>query len=150
MDDLINYCIVLNSLIISYSHISYRETRYRKLPHFQNLVELRLRHNWGHCGFTLVLHLYANLSTLFVVGMPEITDTYMRETVRAGGFGNLTEFVVDHCGYLSMETVFLLMHNCPHLTKIGNINSWPAVAENELMIFLNFVKNKNLSLTLCM
>jgi hypothetical protein len=149
MDDLINYCIVLNSLIISYSQLTYRETRYRKLPHFQNLVELRLSHNWGHYGFSLVLHLYTNLSILFVVGMPEITNTYIRETVRAGGFGNLTEFVVDHCGFLSMETVFLLIDSCPHLTKVGNISSWPAVTENELMIFLNFVKYNNLSLTVC-
>jgi hypothetical protein len=147
MDDLINYCIVLNSLVISYSHITYRDTYCRELPHFQNLIELILRHNYGPFIFSLVLHLYVNMNILYVVGMEEITDTYIREIVTAGGFRNLTEFIVDHCGYMSMETVWLLMHNCPHLTKLGNIDNWPGVTNNESVTFLNFVKNNNLSLT---
>jgi hypothetical protein len=103
-DDLINYCIVLNSLRIGYCHITYTETFDRELPHFRNLKELELRHNWGPFDFSSVLHLYANLNVLHAVGMRKITDAFVSEIVTAGGFRNLIELVVDHCGYMSIET----------------------------------------------
>jgi hypothetical protein len=148
IDDLINYCTVLKSLVISYCHMTHTQTFYRTLPHFQNLRELKLRHNWGQSGFGPVFHLYANLEVLLIVGMEQITDTYMRDIVEAGGFRNLTEIIIAHCGYLTLETVWLLMESCPHLTRLGNINSWPGVSYNESLAFLNYVKLSNLSVTI--
>jgi hypothetical protein len=149
IDDLINYCVVLNSLIISYCHIIYSETHYRELPHFQNLKQLTLRHNWGQFDFSPFLHLYVNLNVLNVVSIGQITDEFVGQIVRAGGFTNLTEFVADHCGNLSMETIFLLIESCPHLTKLGNISSWSAVAFEEFETVLNVLKDNNLSLNVC-
>jgi hypothetical protein len=149
IDDLINYCAALNELILSYCHVTYKETFDRKSPHFQNLKELKLRHNWGPFDFRSVLHLYVNLNILHIVGMGEITDEVIRQIVTSGGWRSVTECVADHCGYLSMITAFLLIKTCPNLTKLGNINSWPGVAYGELETFLNFVRHTNLSLTVC-
>jgi hypothetical protein len=147
IDDLINYCIVLNSLVISYCHVTFKETCHRKLPHFLNLTRLALRQNWGPCDFRCVLHLYVNLKVLHVVGMRHLTDAFIGKIITAGGFRNVAEFVVEHCGGLSMETAWLLLYSCPHLTRIGNLNSWPGVVKNESMTFLNFVMYNNISLT---
>jgi hypothetical protein len=147
MDDLIKYCVVLNSLLISYCHVTFAETRYRELPHFLNLTQLRLMQNWGPCDFSSLLHLYINLNVLHVVGMGNITDAFIAQIITAGGLRNVTEFIAEHCGRLSIETAWLLLHSCPHLTEIGNIKSWSGFVNNELVAFLNFVKCNNLSLT---
>jgi hypothetical protein len=146
INDLVNSCTVLKSLSISSCRIVYREMLDPELPHFQNLKELKLRGNWGLFDFSSILRLYVNLNVLHVVDMGQITDTYIREIVSAGGFRNVTEFVLDFCGDLSMETAWLLVQNCPDLTELGNISSWSDVTNDELLIFLNFVKNNNLSL----
>jgi hypothetical protein len=148
MDDLINYCTVLYSLTITSCHITYTGTFDRELPHFQNLKKLRLIPNRGPFHFSSILHLYVNLDKLHVVGMEEITDTVIREIVTAGGFRNVTEFVFEQCGYMSIETALLLMDSCPRLIKLGNIDSWPGVANDHLVAFLNFVRNNNLSLSI--
>jgi hypothetical protein len=100
---LFNYCTLLNSLDIS-CHVTYTETFDRELPHFQNVKELRLWHNNGRFGFSSVLHQYVNLGVLHVVGIGQITGTVIMQTVTTSAFSNMTEFVVDHCGYLSIET----------------------------------------------
>jgi hypothetical protein len=105
--------------------------------------------NNGPFDFFFVLHLYVNLKVLNIVGMEEVTDAIIRENVVAGGLRHLTEFVAVRCGNLSMNTVWLLMHNCPNLTKIGNVSSWRGVTENEVVSLLTFLKNNNLSLTVC-
>jgi hypothetical protein len=104
IDELINYCSVLNSLTISYCHITYTDIFDRELPHFRNLRELELKHNWGQFDLRSLLPLYVNLNVLHAVGMGQITDAFISEIVTAGGLRNLTELVVDHCGYLSIET----------------------------------------------
>jgi hypothetical protein len=149
INDLINYCTVLKELILSYSHIIYPEIIDRILPHFQNLKDLTLRQNKGEFDFSSILPLYVNLEVLHVVGMAGMSDTVIREIVTAGGFRNVTEFVVDHCGNLSMDTAWLLMDNCPNLAKLGNIDSWPGVTEFQEMTFLCFVRTNNLPLSVC-
>jgi hypothetical protein len=146
-DDLINYCIVLNSLVMCYCHVTCTETYHGQCPHFINLTRLTLKENWGPCDFRCALHLYVNLKALHVSGMGHLTDAFVAQLLTAGGFRNVTEFFAEHCGDLSMETAWLLLQDCPHLTKIGNINSWPGIVKSESMTFLNFVKHNNLSLT---
>jgi hypothetical protein len=148
VNDLINYCTALNELCISYGHIKFGRTFDRISPHFQNLKELRLRHNWGPFDFSSILHLYINLNILRVVGMEQITDKVIRQIVTADGLKNVTEFVVVGCGHMSLDTAWLLMQNCPNLTKIGNVRSWPGVTDEEVVTLLNFLKNNNLSLVI--
>jgi hypothetical protein len=148
MDDIINYCTGLHSLWINFCHITYTEIFHPELPHFQNLKKLSLRRNWGPFDFCSVLHLYVNLNVLHVVGMGQITDTVIGHIVTAGGFRNVTEFEFIRCGYLSMDTACLLMQNCPNLTKLGDINTWPIVANEEVVTFLNFMRNNNISPTI--
>jgi hypothetical protein len=149
INDIINYCTVLNELTISFCHITCKGTFDRKLPHFQNLKKLRLKQNWGPFNFTSVLHLYVNMNVLHVVGMDELTDTVIEQIVTAGGFRNVTECIIDHCGEMGRETACLLMQNCPILTTLGNINCWPGVVNGEFTTLVNFVTKKNLSLTVC-
>jgi hypothetical protein len=113
MDKLSNYCTGLRSLWVDSCHITCTEIFDPELPHFRNLEELRLRRNWGAFDFCSILHMYVNVNVLIVVGMEQITDTFIRETVTAGGFRNVNEFVAFRCGYLSMETAWLLMQNFP-------------------------------------
>jgi hypothetical protein len=149
INDLINYCTVLKELTISYCHIIYPEIIDRILPHFQNLTRLILRQNKGEFNFSSILPLYVNLEVLHVVGMARMSDTVIRQIVTAGGFRNVTEFVVDYCGYMSMDTAWLLMENCPNLTKLGKIDSWPGVTEVQEITFLCFVRTNNLPLSVC-
>jgi hypothetical protein len=146
INDLVNSCTVLNSLEISSCHVVYTEMLEPELPHFRNVKELRLIGNRGQFGFNCILRMYANLNVLHVVAMEQINDMYITGVVMAGGFRNLTEFIIDLCGYLSMETAWLLLQNCPDLTELGNIGSWSGVTEDAILIFLNFIKNNNLSL----
>jgi hypothetical protein len=150
VSDLINYCTVLNELSITCCNITRIEIFRHTLPHFRNLKELILRNNRGPSDFCSVLHMYENLKVFNVVGTRQINDEFIDQIVRVGGFKNLTEFVVDHCGHLSMETTSLIINNCPNLTKLGNLKSWPGIANEELSTFLNFVRNNNLSLTVCL
>jgi hypothetical protein len=149
MDDLINYCTALNKLNIRFCHVTFRKTFDHISPHFGNLKELKLKHNWGPFDFCSILHLYINLNVLNVVGMRQITDTVIRQIVTAGGFRNVTEFIVLRCGDMSMDTMWLLMQNCPNLTEIGNISSWSGVIDYEIVTLLNFLRNNNLSLVVC-
>jgi hypothetical protein len=146
ISDLIEFCDVLSSLNISSCHVIYGGMLDPELPHFQNLKELRLSHNWGPFDFCSVLHLYVNLNVLRVVGMEQVTSTSISRTVTAGGLRHVTEFFVNFCGDMSMDTVWLLLQNCPGLTELGNINGWSHVTEDEMEMFLNFLKNNNLSL----
>jgi hypothetical protein len=149
-DDLINYCTALNVLIIHSSYITFGRTFDCVSPHFRNLKELRLRQNWGPFDFCYFLHMYINMNVLHVVGMEQITDTVIRHIVTDDGFRNLTEFVVDNCGRLSIDTVWLLMQNCPNLTTIGNVSGWSHVKDYEVVRLLNFLRNNNLSLSICL
>jgi hypothetical protein len=149
MDDIINYCAVLNKLNISSCSITCTAICDRKLPHFRNLKELKLISNRVTSAFCHVLHFYVNINIFHVAGMSQIDHTFISQLVRVGGFRNLTKFVVDHCGYLSMETISLITNNCSNLTMLGNIGSWPGVANEEVITFLNFVRDNNLSLTVC-
>jgi hypothetical protein len=45
---------------------------------------------------------------------------------------DVTEFVAERCGALSMETAWLLLQG---LTKIGNINIWPSIVKRESVTF---------------
>jgi hypothetical protein len=151
MDDIIIYCSVLNSLSISYCRVICTETfdGESKLPHFKNLEELRLCHNGVEFDFTSVLHLYVNLKVLSIVGMQEVTHTFITRVVTAGGFRNVTELVVEGCGRLSMDTAWLLMQNCGNLTKLAKTDSWRGVTRDELEALLDYVRNNNLSLSVC-
>jgi hypothetical protein len=148
MNDLINYCTSLHSLRINFCRMIFTGVFDPELPHFQNLKELRLRRNSGPFDFCFVLHLYVNLSVIHVVTMAQMTDVVIRQIVTGGGFKNITEFVLAHCGYLSMNTAWLLMQNCPNLTKIGNISSWDAVTKEDVVTFMRFVRNTNIKLSL--
>ncbi|PNF23800.1 hypothetical protein B7P43_G16127 [Cryptotermes secundus] len=148
LDDVINYCTDLRSLSINFSQVTCAEMFHPELPHFQNLEKLKIRGYWGAFSFCSVLHLYVNLTVVHFVGVEQITNTVIRQIVTAGGFRNLTEFFVDHCGYVTMETAWLLMQNCPNLTKIGNIGSWSHVTEDQVVTFLNTVRHNNVCLTL--
>jgi hypothetical protein len=150
INDLINHCTVLNSLNITCCYIIYNEIFDRILPHFQNLKELRLRHNRGPFNFSSILHLYVNLNVLHVVGMEQITDTFIRQIITAGGFRNMAEFVIELSGDMGIETAFFIMQNCPKLTKLGNLNSWPGLSNGDVVTLLEFVRNSNLSLTVCL
>jgi hypothetical protein len=149
MEDLSNYCTVLHSLTITYSHIIYTETFNPELPHFRNLKELRLRRNWGPFDFSSILHLYVNLNVLSIVGMEQVTDAFITKIVSAGGLRNVTEFIVDYCGYLSIDSALLVMLKYPNLTKLGNTDSWPGVTDAQMVILLNYIKCNNLALTIC-
>jgi hypothetical protein len=149
MDDLVNYCTVLNSLTLGYCHIMYTDTFDPELPHFRNLQKLRLRHTFGPFDFISTLHLYVNLNVLSIMGMAQVSDMFIETIVRAGGFRNVTEFVVAYCGYLSIDAAWLLMHNCPNLTTLGNIDSWPGVTSAQVLTLLNHIECNNLALTLC-
>jgi hypothetical protein len=149
LNELINYCTVLEELSICFCHITCTGKFDGKLPHFINLKELRLKQNKALFDSSSVLPLYVNLNVLHVVGMRQITNASVSQIVTAGGFINLTELVVDHCGNLSMETALLLMDSCPNLTKFGNINSWPGVSNEELATLVNFFRHNNLSLNVC-
>jgi hypothetical protein len=149
IDDIINYCTVLNELNMTSCSIICTAVFDRKLPHFRNLKELRLRDNRGQSYFCNFLHFYINLSVFHAVGMSEINDTFIGQLVRVGGVRNVTEFVLDNCGHLSMETIFLVTNNCPNLAKLGNIGSWPGTSNEEEVNFLNYLRNNNLSLTVC-
>ncbi|PNF33416.1 hypothetical protein B7P43_G03364 [Cryptotermes secundus] len=149
INDLINYCTVLKELSILYSHMIIRRTFELISPHFRNLKVIRLRYDWGPFDFSSILHLYINLNVLHLVGMVEITDTFMKQTVTAGGFRNLTECFIEFCGDMSMDTAWLLLQNCPNLTTIGNIDSWSRVDEREVAALLTFLRNNNLSLEVC-
>ncbi|XP_023707794.1 uncharacterized protein LOC111864638, partial [Cryptotermes secundus] len=111
LDDVIKYCTGLCSLWINYCHVTCTETFYPELPHFQNLEKLKIIGNGGEFTFCSVLHLYVNLTVLHFVGMEHITDAVISQIVKAGGFRNLTEFIIDYCGHVTMETVWLLMQN---------------------------------------
>jgi hypothetical protein len=148
INDVFDSCTVLNSLSISICYIDFRQMPSPELPHFRNLKELRLRHNWGPFDFSSILHLYINLSVLRVVGMEQINDVYMRQIVTAGGFRNLTEIVIDLCGFVSMQTAWLLVQYCPNLIVLGKVSGWSHVTTQQIVIFLDFVKSNNLALVL--
>ncbi|XP_023707800.1 uncharacterized protein LOC111864643 [Cryptotermes secundus] len=149
IDDIIFYCTVLNELHVNSCSTLCTRVSDCKLAHFRNLKKLKLRYNRGLSNFCSFLHFYVNLKVFHVAGMSQMNDAFFAELVGVRGFRTVTEFVVDHCGYLSMRTINLMTNNCPNLAKFGNIGSWPGVTKEEEVTFLNFVRNNNLALTVC-
>jgi hypothetical protein len=79
---------------------------------------------FGPFDFNKILHLYINLNVLDAMEVGQITDALISRIIRVGGFRRLMEFLVEHCGDLSMESVLLLLNSCTNLTMIGHLNSW--------------------------
>jgi hypothetical protein len=149
MNDVISCCTALNELSITFSNLTSSERVDRKSAHFKNLKNLILTQNTGTFSFSSVLHLYVNLNVLRIVGMAEMTDQFIRQVVTADRFKYITEFVVEHCGDLNIQTAFLLMNNCPSLIKLGNIDMWPEITNEDAVMLLNYVRINNLLLTVC-
>jgi hypothetical protein len=147
INEIINSCSVLSSLYFSCCHVLQKEELDSSLPHFQNLRILKLKNIRGTFEFRSILHMYINLNEFHAADMEEVTETLIRQIVRAGGFRHLSKFIVYDCGHMSMNTAWALLENCPNLTELGKICTWPAAISEEIETFLNFVRNSNLSLT---
>jgi hypothetical protein len=147
IDDIFNFCSVLSSIDFKNCYIEQREIPDRNLPHFQNLKKLKLKSNIQNFELSSLLPTYVNLNEFHVADMSVINETRIRRIVFAGGFKHLTTFVVDGCGDMSIDIARLLIHNCPNLTELGNIYTWPRVRIDEIETFSNFVRDNNLSLT---
>jgi hypothetical protein len=149
-DDLINHCVVLKKLRISCCDIVSEVAEFSPaLPHFRNLKELRLMQNRGPFDFCSLLHHYVNLKSFHAVSTRQINDTFIRGIVRDGVFRNLTEFIIDQCGEMDIETARLILNNCPSLSKLGNLTSWSGIVDAALITFLDFIREGNVSLTVC-
>jgi hypothetical protein len=147
INNIINFCTVLNSLDISYCNTIDTIIPDRNLAHFQNLKKLKLKKVSGTFDFNTIFHMYVNLNEFHAAGMETVNETIVGQIVMAGGFRHLTKFVVHNCAYMSMGTPWLLVQNCPNLTEIGNYYTWPNVGTYELEMFLNLIRHNNLLLT---
>jgi hypothetical protein len=146
INDIIDSCIVLSSLDISYCRTIQGDMLDGNLAHFQNLKKLKLQHVSGPYDFRSILQKYVSLNEVHVADMSVINELFISQILWAGGFTHLTKFVVDKCGYMSIDIAWLLVQNCPNLTELGNIYTWSAVRVDEIETFSNFVRDNNLSL----
>jgi hypothetical protein len=147
LDVIINYCTCLKKLSIMSSNVECDVQKFNpKSAHFQNVNNLRLVENFGPFDFCTILHLYTNLTVLDAVEEDQICDHVIKRIIIFGGFRHLTEFVIEDCGYLSMESVLFLLNCCPNLTTIGLLNSWPGIPEEVLLAFITFIQTHNLPL----
>jgi hypothetical protein len=147
VDDIIHYCTVLNCLVFKQCEIKNSEIVDCNLPHFHNLKKLRLMRNTEAFDFRYILHMYVNLNEFLVADSSVMDDSLIREIVTAGGFTHLTKFVVHKCGYMSIDTAWLLVQSCPNLTVLGNICSWSGMRTDDVDKFLNFVIDNHLQLS---
>jgi hypothetical protein len=147
VNDIVNYCCALNSLDLKHCRTMDIGVGDRNSVHFRNLRILKFVINMGVFGFGSILYLYYNLNEFHAAHVRVVTETLIRQIVTHGGFRHLNKFVVKNCGYMTMETAWVLLENCPDLTEIGNIYTWSEVITDEVQTFLNFIRYNNLSLT---
>jgi hypothetical protein len=147
IDEIFNSCTVLSSIDFKYCHTRHTEIPDRNLAHFQNLKKLKLQSNTQTFYFGSILHKYVNLNEFHAADMSVINETLIWQIIMTFGFAHLTKFVVDDCGYMSMDMAWLLVQSCPNLTELGKIYTWSAVRTDEIETFSDFVRDNNLSLT---
>jgi hypothetical protein len=94
-----------------------------QLPHFRNLISLRLI--WcstDETNYNYIRH-YVSLKTVRFHPVNIFTAEFMRELERNGTFANLEEFDIIESppGVLTMEALEILIQNCPHLKIIKGL-----------------------------
>jgi hypothetical protein len=78
--------------------------------------------------------------------LEQVNDDVIRRIISVGGFKRLSVFLIEDGGYLSMESVLLLLNCCPNLTKIGHQKSWSGFPEIIAWAFKTFVQTHNIAL----
>jgi hypothetical protein len=148
IDVIINYCTCLKNFAIMYSIFECGAQRFNyKSTHFQNVNNLKLVENFGPFNFNTILHLYINLNVLYAKKWEQMNDDLIRRIISVGGFRRLRLFLIEDGGYLSMESVLLLLNCCPNLTKIGHLKSWSGIPEIVALAFNKFLQTHNLALS---
>jgi hypothetical protein len=100
-----------------------------QLPHFRNLINLKVKTNYGDLIDFRYIRYYVGLETIHLIGVSIFTVEFVREIISLGTFTQLKAFHVKESkpGTLTMEALQLLIRHCPLLQRIKSRIHWPRV-----------------------
>jgi hypothetical protein len=120
-------------------------------PHFRSLTELVITQSIENEIHKQHLPYYVNLESFICSGCEIWNDDLVSEAIRQGGFKNIVELHISETGdgVLTMRTVELLIEHCEHLRRLGNLEEWGRLNQDNISNLKNIIKNRNLDLRIC-
>jgi hypothetical protein len=98
-----------------------------QLPHFRNLINLKVEHTSRRPVDFRYIRYFVNLETIHLTAVNVFTVEFLREIKNLGTFKQLEVFrVAEHApGALTMEALELLIGYCPLLKRIEGLRHCP-------------------------
>ncbi|PSN52306.1 hypothetical protein C0J52_08540 [Blattella germanica] len=118
-----------------------------ELPHFESVEAI---HFWSLRQPSFLyenLHLYRNLSRLYVRYPVHLNDLQINNITRRGGFRHLSEFIVHGSFDLTFASVEGLLAACPNLRKLGNLLTWINVISADVRYLQRLILQRNYDVT---
>jgi hypothetical protein len=124
LQDIITLCNSLKSLSLVRCSISPPNANTPlnpQLPHFRNLVYLRIDKAYEEEADFSFIRYYVSLEEIHLENVNIFTEEFMREVLRQGTLANLKECYIDESfgGVLTFQVLQLLIEHCSHLKHFG-------------------------------
>jgi hypothetical protein len=97
----------------------------RKMPHFRNLIHLKIYHVPFYPSDFSFIRYYVSLKTILLKEINIFTVDFVREIINLGTFKKLEVLQVKEIksGALTMEALHMLIEHCPFLKRVEGLGS---------------------------
>jgi hypothetical protein len=132
LQDMITLCTSLESLSLNRCSIlplNPDTPLNPQLPHFRNLISLRIERAYPEEADFSFIRYYVSLEKIHLNGIDIFTEEFMREVLRLGTLANLKECYITESfeGALTFQVLQLLIQHCSHLKRFGYTKRLPSL-----------------------
>jgi hypothetical protein len=128
LEDIVTLCpSLVNLSLIQCRDLQLNTPLNPQLPHFRNLINLKVKQISGHSVDFRYIRYYVNLKTIHLTEHNIFTVEFLRAIISLGTFKQLEVFRVKERapGSLTMEALQLLIEHCPLLKRIEGLGRCP-------------------------
>jgi hypothetical protein len=149
LQDIVTLCPSLVNLSLIRCPVLHLNTPLNpQLPHFRNLINLKVGHTSRHPVDFRYIRYYVNLETIHLSEVNIFTVEFLREVISLGTFKQLEMFRVAERapGALTVEALELLIGHCPLLKRIEGLKYCPNLNRHLINDLRRQILEQNLDL----
>jgi hypothetical protein len=100
-----------------------------QLPHFRNVINLKIKHYVARTIASRFIRNYINVKTIYFKEFCVFTGEFVTDIIKLGTLTQLEVLHVEECwpGALTMEVLELLIQHCPLLNRIEGLRKCPRI-----------------------
>jgi hypothetical protein len=149
--DIITLCPSLVNLSLVSSTYSRRKANRPfdpQLPHFRNLIELKIDYLSRKTAIFSFIRYYVSLKTIQLKRFSIFTFDFVREIIKLGTFKKLEVLMLyeDFPGAVTMEGLRMLLRHCPFLKRIKGVRCCKRLDFNLINELKDEIKSQNFDL----